>query len=88
MTPWVRGVKVRTGRLSQLREVAGGGSYLSQSDLRAHFGLGESRRADQVEVWWPSGLHQVFRDVQGDKFYQIEEGKDQLTEQRFSPHHP
>jgi len=81
-------VKVRTGQLTQMREVAGGGSYLSQSDLRAHFGLGESRRADQVEVWWPSGLHQVFRDVRGDRFYQIEEGKDKLSEQKFSPHHP
>src|SRR6516164_9454885 len=81
-------VKVRTGQLTQMREVAGGGSYLSQSDLRAHFGLGESRRADQVEVWWPSGLHQVFREVRGDRFYQIEEGKDKLSEQKFSPHHP
>ena len=35
-----------------------------------------------------SGLHQVFRDVRGDRFYQIEEGKDKLSEQKFSPHHP
>ncbi len=79
-------VKLRTGRLSQIREVAGGGSYLSQSDLRAHFGLGQSTRADLVEVWWPSGLRQAFREVQGDKFYLIEEGKDQLAQQKFSPH--
>ena len=33
-------VKLDAGGITQLREIAGGGSYLSQSDLRAHFGLG------------------------------------------------
>ncbi len=78
-------VKVRTGQLTQTRVVAGGGSYLSQSDLRTHFGLGQSTRVDQVEIWWPSGLRQVFRHVQADKFYLVEEGKDRLPEQKFSP---
>jgi hypothetical protein len=62
--------------------VAGGGSYLSQSDLRAHFGLGQSTNAESVEVWWPSGVRQVFHDVMADKFYLIEEGKDQLEIQK------
>ena len=77
-------IKLRAGGLSQLREIAGGGSYLSQSDLRAHFGLGQSTRADSVEVWWPSGVRQVFRDVEADKFYVIEEGKDELAAQKFA----
>ena len=76
-------VRVVAGGLSQIREVAGGGSYLSQSDLRAHFGLGKAARADTVEVKWPSGLRQVFQNVEADKFYTIEEGQDRLTPQKF-----
>jgi len=76
-------IRLRAGDLSQVREIYGGGSYLSQSDLRTHFGLGGHTRADTVEVSWPSGAHQSFRDVEADKFYVIEEGKDRLTLQKF-----
>lgn len=75
---------VVTGSMSQIREVAGGGSYLSQSDLRANFGLGKAKRADVVEINWPSGQRQTFKDVEGNKFYLIEEGKDELQVQHIS----
>jgi hypothetical protein len=55
--------------------VAGGGSYLSQSDLRVHFGLGEASKADAVEIAWPSGAKQVIHDLVVDHFYTIEEEK-------------
>jgi enediyne biosynthesis protein E4 len=71
-------IRVVAGTTSQIREIAGGGSYLSQSDLRANFGLGKSKRAEIVEVAWPSGHRQVFHNVEADKLYWIEEGKDQL----------
>ena len=71
-------VRVQAGGLSQIREVAGGGSYLSQSDLRAHFGLGKSNRAETVVIAWPSGQKQAFHDVAADKFYLIEEGHTQM----------
>ena len=38
-----------------LRTVDGGGSYLSTSDPRAHFGLGKTTLVDRLEVHWPSG---------------------------------
>jgi hypothetical protein len=76
-------IKLTAGGISQIREIAGGGSYLSQSDLRAHFGLGRSAKAETVEVIWPSGAHQVFHDVEPDKFYVIEEGKEHLGMQKF-----
>jgi hypothetical protein len=76
-------VRLSAGGITQIREIAGGGSYLSQNDLRASFGLGQSTRAETVEVTWPSGLQQVFRDVEADRFYVIAEGKDQMTRQRF-----
>jgi hypothetical protein len=39
----------------QMDEVRSGGSYLSQSDLRVHFGLGDAKTAD-IEIQWPSGV--------------------------------
>src|SRR5438874_11543504 len=79
-------IRAAAGVLRQIREVAGGGSYLSQSDLRAHFGLGKSTRIDSIEVLWPSGLKQAFRDLEADKFYRIEEGRDEIGLQRFARH--
>ena len=76
-------IRLTAGGVSQIREIAGGGSYLSQSDLRAHFGLGKHAKADTVEVSWPSGAHQVFHDVEPDKFYVIEEGKERLGLQKL-----
>jgi hypothetical protein len=46
--------------------------------------LGKTVRAETVEVKWPSGLQQTFRNVEADKFYLIEEGTDRLNIQRFS----
>jgi hypothetical protein len=48
------------------------GSYLSASDKRVHFGLGTSERTD-LELWWPSGMHQVLREVRADQFLQVRE---------------
>ncbi len=79
-------VTLRAGGLSQIREVMGGGSYLSQSDLRLHFGLGSSAQADEVEVRWPSGARQLLRGVAADRFYRIEEGSARLELQEFRPH--
>ena len=44
----------------QMDEVRSGGSYLSQSDLRVHFGLGKATSAE-LEVRWPSGIVDRFR---------------------------
>jgi hypothetical protein len=81
-------LRLRAGGISQIREIAGGGSYLSQSDLRAHFGMGRAARADSLEVFWPSGLRQTFRDIAADGFYIIEEGSDQLGAQKFARRPP
>jgi len=76
-------IRVQAGGLSQIREIAGGGSYLSQSDLRANFGLAKATVAETVEIKWPSGQQQVFHNVEADKFYVIEEGRDHLDLQKF-----
>jgi enediyne biosynthesis protein E4 len=66
-------VLVTTGKMKQMAEVRSGGSYLSQSDLRLHFGLGEVARIDRVEVQWPNGKTQVFEGVTADRFYHLKQ---------------
>jgi hypothetical protein len=81
-------IRVVTGMTSQIREITGGGSYLSQSDLRANFGLGKAKRAEIVEITWPSGQKQSFKDVEANKFYLLEEGKDELQMQHLAGRQP
>jgi hypothetical protein len=67
-------VEVESGALRQIDEVRSGGSYLSQSDLRLHFGLGAATRADRVTVRWPSGTVDTMRGIPADRHVVIEEG--------------
>ena len=48
-------VSSTAGRVTQVEEVRGGGSYISQNDLRVHFGLGGAARVERLEVRWPNG---------------------------------
>ncbi|MFZ0320912.1 MAG: CRTAC1 family protein [Candidatus Sulfotelmatobacter sp.] len=68
-------VTVRTGTVTQFGEVKGGSSYLSQNDLRQHFGLGSNNNMDEVTVRWPSGQSEVFKNVAADFIYTIVEGQ-------------
>jgi enediyne biosynthesis protein E4 len=68
-------VKVTAADLVQEDEVRSGGSYLSQNDLRLHFGLGSHPRADKVEVTWPSGAKEMLTNLDADHFYVVQEGK-------------
>jgi hypothetical protein len=67
-------VKVVTGKLSQVDEVRSGGSYLSQNDLRLHFGLGKAERVDRVEIRWPSGKTETLTNLAARSFYTVKEG--------------
>ena len=56
-------VKLTAGNHSQYAEVRSGGSYLSQDDLRLHFGLGSASRVNNLEIHWPSGGSQVEKNL-------------------------
>jgi hypothetical protein len=67
-------VRVTSADGVQTGEVLSGGSYLSQSELRLHFGLGNQQAATKVEVIWPDHSISTFTDVAADRFYYIKEG--------------
>ena len=61
----------------QWQEVRGGGSYYSQNDLRVHFGLGDVRTIERVEVRWPNGQEEAWTDVAIDRYHTLNEGSGQ-----------
>ena len=68
-------VTIRAAGVKQFGEVRGGGSYLSQNDLRLHFGLGAASKMESVEIRWPNGNVELLQDVVGDYLYTVVEGK-------------
>jgi enediyne biosynthesis protein E4 len=67
-------VKATAGDLVQLGEVISGGSYLSQNDLRIHFGLGAHERVDKLEIQWPGGKVETLTNLSADRLYLVKEG--------------
>ena len=68
-------VRITAGDLVQTAEVLSGGSYLSQNDLRVHFGLGALKSVSKVEVIWPSGAVETLTNLAADHIYRVKEGK-------------
>jgi hypothetical protein len=60
--------------LIQIEDVRSCNGYFSASDLRIHFGLGEARKVDSVEISWPSGIVDALKDLDVNRLYVIEEG--------------
>jgi len=69
-----------SGTRRQIEEVRSGGSYISQNDLRRHFGLGSASKADRLEVYWPSGRRESFRDLKANQLVLIKEGSGEKLE--------
>ncbi len=66
-------VTVTSRSFKQMNEVRSGASYLSQNDLRLHFGLGSDDLMTSVEVLWPSGKTEILHDLPADFIYVIAE---------------
>jgi len=66
-------VKLKSPAAIQLVTVTTGGSYLSSSDKRVHFGLGADARVAAIEIKWPSGIVQTLHDVPADQILQVDE---------------
>ncbi len=78
-------LKVVAGGMTQTDEIHSGGSYLSQNDLRVHFGLGTATKVDSLEIRWPSGKVETLTNLAADKFYSILEGEGVVPPERIRP---
>ena len=79
-------VRVVTGKHAQIDEVHSGTSVMSQSDLRLHFGLGESSQVDLIEVKWPTTQKvERFTNIASNQFLTIKEGAG-ITKRETPPH--
>lgn len=65
-------VTVRAGERTWIRDIRSGSSYLSQGEMRAHFGLGDVDLVDSVEVWWPGGHTETYRDLAVNQRHRLE----------------
>jgi hypothetical protein len=72
-----------SGQCRLLREVIGGGSYVSGSDRRLIVGLGTAAHADQVEVIWPSGRVDRWNQLAADRQWLLVEGDEPVELRRF-----
>jgi hypothetical protein len=81
-------LKVVAGGMTQTEEVRSGGGYLSQHDLRVHFGLANSTKIDSVEIRWPSGKVETLTNLAADKFYSVLEGSGAVDHAKIVPPPP
>ena len=80
-------LKLVAGGMTQTDEIHSGSSYLSQNDVRIHFGLGKAAKIDSLEIRWPSGRAETLKDLAADKFYSILEGQGIVPAEKIRPAH-
>jgi len=76
-------VTVVSGDLTQTDQVRSGDSYISQSDLRLHFGLEKRSKVDSIQVRWPSGTVDKIANVGVNRIITIKEGQGKVDEKEF-----
>jgi len=76
-------VKIVSGDLTQTDEVRSGGSYISQNDLRLHFGLEKRTKIDLIEIRWPSGVMDKITTANVNKIVTVKEGQGVIEEKAF-----
>jgi len=67
-------IRVKAGSRILVDEVRSGSSFISNSDMRVHFGLGKADKIEWVEIRWPSGLTERFANLQVDQIHSLKEG--------------
>ncbi len=66
-------VTVSNGNLTQIREVKSGSGYLSQNDLRLHFGLGDAESVNTLTVRWPCGQSETWQNIKTNQILVVKE---------------
>jgi enediyne biosynthesis protein E4 len=72
-------VTLKVGKRILVNEVRSGSSYISNSDMRLHFGLGGASKIDLLEVRWPNGSTETFDNQTVDGIRTLKEGSGQAS---------
>jgi enediyne biosynthesis protein E4 len=67
-------IRIKAGGRVLIDEIRSGSSFMSNSDMRLHFGLGSITKIDWIEIRWPSGRTEKFNDMAVDTFHTLREG--------------
>jgi hypothetical protein len=78
-------ISIVAAGVTQTDEIHSGGSYLSQNDLRIHFGLGASEKIQSVTIHWPSGRVETLNNLTVDKYYSVLEGQGIVPSEKIRP---
>jgi hypothetical protein len=68
---------------SQIDEVRSGSSYISQNDLRVHFGIGKANKVELLEIRWPSGQVDTLKDLKPNQLIYVKEGGEVVKTMSF-----
>jgi enediyne biosynthesis protein E4 len=74
-------VTLEQGSDRREQEVRSGGGFISQSDLRLHFGLDKATRAEKIAIRWPSGSVETLNDLPVNQYYVVREGSGVVSNQ-------
>lgn len=78
-------VRLITANGMQTRSIVSGEGFLSDSDKRIIFGLGDETHIDRIIIDWPSGYKQIIRTVQADRYWRVEENRDDIQALPIAP---
>jgi hypothetical protein len=78
-------IRVKTATRILVDEVRSGSSYISNSDMRVHFGLGSATKVEWIEIRWPSGLTERFTNLPVDQIHTLREGAGAAVEADKKP---
>ncbi|WOO40940.1 FG-GAP-like repeat-containing protein [Rubellicoccus peritrichatus] len=78
-------VSLTAGGHQQIRALHPMTGFVSSSDPVIHFGLGDAEKIDQLEITWPSGNRQVFKDLPADRLFTIIESETTTEPEKAEP---
>jgi hypothetical protein len=64
---------LKAGNLTVYREVKGSEGFGATNPYRVHFGMGKHNKIDSLEIRWPSGVKQIFRDLESNRINAVRE---------------
>lgn len=76
-------VELTTASGTQIRDVRSGEGFRNMSSLNTHFGIGQDTEVESVTIYWPSGIVDIFEDLDINTTHKLVEGNGVLNTDDF-----